>query len=174
MTEAANDFTSAELVAATAAHLPILTNLLQLYAHDFSEFHAIEIDPDGRFDYHQLPLYFSDRNRHPFLVMLDARPAGFVFVSQGSEVTGSRQAWDMAEFFILRAHRRRGLGTRMAHQVFARFPGPWEVRVMHSNRSARDFWARAISSFTSQPAHPATFQRGEHSWHLFRFDSRAA
>ncbi|HEY0794479.1 MAG TPA: GNAT family N-acetyltransferase [Acidisarcina sp.] len=161
-----------ELVPASRAHEPILANLLQLYAHDFSEFHDIEINGDGRFTYNQLPLYFTEPNSHPFLIAIDDKPAGFVFVKKGSELTGNQHAWDMAEFFILRAHRRRGLGTRIASQIFSRFPGPWEVRVMHSNSSAKQFWASAIENFTGMLSHPITIEKESEPWNLFTFDSK--
>jgi hypothetical protein len=41
----------------------IVANLLELYAHDFSEFHPLELGADGRFGYRHLPLYRSERDR---------------------------------------------------------------------------------------------------------------
>ena len=45
-----------EVISATAAQAPILANLLELYAHDFSEFHDLNIGEDGRFGYRSLSL----------------------------------------------------------------------------------------------------------------------
>ena len=56
-----------------------MANLLELYAHDFSEFHNVEIGEDGKFGYQALPLYWSEPDRHPFLIML-AIPMGFIGV----------------------------------------------------------------------------------------------
>jgi predicted acetyltransferase len=50
-------------------HAPILAYLLELYAHDFSGFHRLDIGADGRFDYKSLPLYWSEPNDIPFLIM---------------------------------------------------------------------------------------------------------
>lgn len=36
-----------ELIFATPEQQPILANLLELYIHDFSEFHDVELEPDG-------------------------------------------------------------------------------------------------------------------------------
>jgi predicted acetyltransferase len=98
--------------------------------------------------------------------------AGFVFVKRGSEVSGHEAIWDMAEFFILRAYRRRGVGTQTAHEIFRHFPGPWEVRVMPSNISACHFWARAISSFTGEAIHPARVEKDTKLWDLYSFESK--
>jgi predicted acetyltransferase len=154
-----------EVVSATREQMPIVDNLIQLYAHDFSEFQNIELDTDGRFQYTPLPLYWTDPNRHPFLVKVDGKPAGFVLVKQEAGV------WDMAEFFVVRACRRHGVGTAIAHDVWQRFPGPWEVRVMQANQAAIPFWERAISEFTGNKVAPTHLERGGKSWNLFSFDS---
>jgi hypothetical protein len=69
-------------------------------------------------------------------------------VKRGSEVSGNGAVWDMAEFFVIRGYRRRGFGTQVAHELWRRFPGRWEIRVMQLNVTAHRFWARAISRFT--------------------------
>ena len=57
---------SGQVIPAAAEESPILSNLLQLYAHDFSEFHNLDMGEDGRFGYRSLPLYWSELERHPF------------------------------------------------------------------------------------------------------------
>jgi predicted acetyltransferase len=154
-----------EVIPATAEQMPIVANLIQLYAHDFSEFHHLELGPDGRFNYEPLPLYWSEPNRHPFLVRMDGNLAGFVLVKSNGAV------WDMAEFFVVRGYRRQGIGTAIAHDIWKRFPGQWEVRVMQSNHSATHFWARAISQFTGKPTDPVSLEKAGTCWRLFSFDS---
>jgi len=150
---------------------PVLANLLELYAHDFSEFHDVELGEDGRFGYKSLPLYWSEPNRRPFLLRVDGELAGFVFVKRGSEITGDEAVWDLAEFFVVRAYRRRGIGTRIAHEVWRKFPGQWEVRVMKANVSAHQFWEQAISAFTDKAAYSSGFEKNGERWRLFSFES---
>jgi hypothetical protein len=57
-----------EVDPALREHATILANLLELYAHDFSEFHSLDLGPDGRFGYKSLSLYWSEADRHPFLI----------------------------------------------------------------------------------------------------------
>ena len=160
-----------EIIPATLEQAPILKNLLELYSHDFSEFQELSLGADGRFGYKSLALYWSEPGRYPFLVRTDGKLAGLVFVKRGSEVSGREAIWDMAEFFIVRAYRRRGVGTQTAHEIFKRFPGMWAVRVMPSNVSARHFWARAISSFTGGAVHPARVKKDAKLWELYSFQS---
>src|SRR5438876_5635365 len=144
-----------EVSPASSDQESILANLLELYAHDFSEFHDLELGADGKFGYKHLPLYWREPNRHPFLVRMDGKLAGLVLVKRGSEISRNETVWDMAEFFVVRGYRRRGIGTKTAHEVWRRFPGLWEVRVMESNVPARDFWAHAVSTFLGNAIHPA-------------------
>jgi predicted acetyltransferase len=166
----------AEIEVLPAAHgqQPILANLIELYAHDFSEFADLEIGEDGRFGYASLPLYWSEPGRHPFLIRIDGQLAGFALVKQGSELTGNRAAWDMAEFFILRGYRRRNIGTQAVHQVWKLFPGPWEVRIMHANISALRFWTKGIAAFAGQAVDPALIAHTGKRWSLFSFESRSS
>jgi predicted acetyltransferase len=160
-----------EVIPAAAEEEPTLANLLELYAHDFSEFHRLEMDSAGRFGYPLLPLYWSEPGRFPFLVKECGNLAGFVLVKCGSEVSANLTVWDMAEFFILRGCRRRGIGTQVAHQVWKQFPGPWEIRVMESNISADHFWQRAISTFTGESIHPVFAEKGGKHWKVYSLNS---
>jgi predicted acetyltransferase len=155
-----------EIISASLEQAPILANLLELYAHDFSEFHGIALGEDGRFGYRSLPLYWSEPGRHPFLVRIKGKLAGFALVKKGSEISGKENVWDMAEFFVLRGFRRSGFGTHIAHEVWKRFPGAWEVRVMQSNVSANHFWGHAISMFAGEVIHPVEVEKDGERWSL--------
>jgi predicted acetyltransferase len=164
-----------EVVPAAPEQEPILANLLQLYAHDFSAFHDVPMLADGRFGgYKDLHLYWSEADRHPFLVWVDGKLAGFVFATRGSEVSGDKNIWDVAEFFVLRGYRRRGVGIQIAHDVWRRFPGAWEVRVMEANTSACQFWERAIAAFTGAVVLPVRVEKDGQGWALFSFESRGS
>jgi predicted acetyltransferase len=148
---------------------PVLANLLQLYAHDFSKFHKVELG--ARFVYKQLSLYWSDPQRHPFLIWIAGTLAGFVLVKRGSEVSDDATVWDMAEFFVLREWRGHGVGTHVAQEVWRRFPGRWQVRVMEANVAALQFWERAISRFLGRASNPVRLERDGSQWWVFSFES---
>ncbi len=101
-----------KVVAARADQEPVLANLLELYAHDFSEINDLHLNPDGRFGYAPLPLYWQESSRYPFLIKIDGNLAGFVLVRKGSEVSGDENVWDVAEFFIVRGYCRHRIGMR--------------------------------------------------------------
>lgn len=126
-----------EVIEAGIAEKPVLGRLLELYQHDFSEFHAADVDADGLYGYRYLDNYWTDPERHPFLFRVDAHWAGFALVRAGVP-------HDMAEFFVMRKYRRLGVGQQAARAVFSRFPGEWQVRQERTNAAATRFWRAAI------------------------------
>lgn len=160
-----------EIVQATADHESLLSNLMQLYAHDFAAFYDLDFGADGRFVYNELSLYFREPNRQAFLVRTDGTWAGFILVRKGSQISGADDVWDMAEFFVRREHRRLGLGTEIAHRTWSRFPGKWEVRVLTANTSAGLFWEHAIGLFLGKKIAPLSVVRDGESWTVYSFDS---
>lgn len=161
-----------EVTPALPEEEPILANLLELYAYDFSEFIDLELGADGRFGYKSLPLYWRESARHPFLVRVNGNLAGFVFVRRGSQVSESRYVWDMTEFFIVRGYRRLGIGMKVTQDIWNRLPGMWEVRVTDRNRKAKEFWARAVSEFIGEAIEPNTFEKDGKLWHVYSFESK--
>ena len=163
-----------EVVAATADQETVLANLLELYAHDFSEISDLRLDANGRFGYTPLPLYWQETNRYPFLVKVDNNLAGFVLVKKGSAVSGDENVLDIAEFFILRGYRRHGIGLRVAHEVWRKFPGRWEVRVTERNQAAQAFWSRAVAAFMGIPVEATVIEITGKSWPVFSFNTGLA
>jgi predicted acetyltransferase len=126
----------------------VITNLMQLYKYDFSEFAPIgspygEVGSDGRFVYDGLNSYWREDGRVPLTVQADDRLAGFILVNRWSAL--SRQLdHSVAEFFVLRKYRRIGVGSRAARVLFERWSGRWEVAVASYNKPALLFWRKAI------------------------------
>ncbi len=160
-----------EVIPATPQQEPILANLLQLYIHDFSEFHDVQLGADGRFSYPDLPRYWREPDRHPFLIHTDGKLAGFTLVRKAPSASGSEMAWDLAEFFVLRAYRRQRVGLEAAQQVWRKFPGQWQVRVMESNRPAHHFWAHAVASFAGEAIPSVHSEHDGKYWQHFYFQS---
>ena len=172
MTQQTHAPQSIELLPATIEDRTALSNLYQLYIHDFTDFVERELGDDGRFSYDPLPLYWTESNRFPFLVRVERKLAGFALVKKGSDFSGNTEVWDMADFFVVRCVRRRGVGYLIAEQIWRRFPGAWEVRVMTTNAPAMGFWARAVCRFTTQDIKPMAVTKGEETRYLFNFESK--
>ena len=171
MTRHAHADPQLEILAASSDQKAVLENLLELYQHDFSEFMELEIGIDGRYGYRDLEIYWTDPQRFPFLIFAGGKLAGFVLVRGMTRETSNAPNWDMAEFFVVRGFRRSSVGTRAALDVFARFPGHWQVRVMQANLPACAFWSRAVRLFAGDSVHLDQRSVDGKKWNVFSFHS---
>ena len=73
----------------------LLENLAQLYYYDFSEVRELYVAEDGRFADIDLTPYWVDEWRHPFLLRVDDKLAGFALVSERSKITGKSGVCDI-------------------------------------------------------------------------------
>jgi predicted acetyltransferase len=162
------------LERATPEQAPLLRNLLELYVHDLSEVFPAELGPDGRFGYERLPLYWSEPAvRHAFLIRCGRRVAGFALATRGSPATDDPEDLDVADFFVLRGHRRAGVGRRAAMALWDGLPGNWVVRVAEANRTGLPFWRDVVGAYTGGAFEESTRPGRPHGWRVFRFASTA-
>lgn len=120
----------------------MVRRLIELYLYDLGG-DRWGVEPNGRFApsaWHRR--FWRRRGSHHFVLRVDGRPAGFALVRERADFAGAGVR-EISEFFVLRKYRRRGVGTRAARALFARFPGPWEIAVLAWN-PARRFWRDLI------------------------------
>jgi predicted acetyltransferase len=148
---------------------PVLANLLQLYCYDFSELRRYEVTDHGLFVYRHLDLYFLEPDRHAFLVRAGGALAGFAL----SRLLPSGEH-EVAEFFVMRRHRRSGVGRRAAHLLLAQQRGDWVLRFDVDNVAAAALWTRvaaevAVGDVRSEQLGPPHQQ---HRQTVLRFSNR--
>jgi predicted acetyltransferase len=149
-------------------------NLFQLYTHDFSEQWAGldrgELSDEGLFpDYPYLDTYWSgDPRREPFLIRADGHVAGFVLINDYSH-SGLPVDYLVAEFFVVRKHRRSGVGRAAARQAVTPRPGQWELAVARRNTAALPFWRAVAAEVASGPVE--AIDRDDELWNgpILRF-----
>jgi predicted acetyltransferase len=138
---------SVSVTAAVRTQAALIQNLMQLYTHDFSEFWAGtargEVNAQGLFDPYPLDEYWTCPNWGAMLIGCDRVLAGFCLVNDRTH-SGLAAQRNMAEFFVLRKHRARGVGRIAAEIIFSRCPGLWEVAVARNNTHAHQFWRHTI------------------------------
>lgn len=161
------------LCRAVPSEAEVVSNLLQLYAYDLSETFDLELGPGGRFKYDQLPLYWSEpEHRFPFLIRHGTAIVGFALATRGSPCSDDPQDFDVAEFFVLRRHRRHGIGREAAFQLWNEFAARWIVRVSEGNHAGRQFWTRTITEYTGGAFEETARPNSPRQWRVFAFDSR--
>lgn len=101
----------------------------------------------------------------PFLLTAGARIAGFALVRDAMEEPAP-PPHSVAEFFVLRRYRRRGIGTEAAGQIIRSLPGRWVVRQAPANLPARAFWRRVARELTAG----AFRERQDDRYHTLEFE----
>lgn len=102
--------------------------------------------------------WFGDRNAQVLTILYGDEPAGFAMVRQQPHAPGNGGApgssdarameFTMAEFFIARPWRRRGIGSEAVRLLFDRFAGEWLISEHVRNAAAVHFWRRVVSAYT--------------------------
>lgn len=94
----------------------------------------------------QVQAWMADRNATLLTILEDRHPAGFALVIEEGGANGID--YRMAEFYISRAQRRRGLGRAAARLILDRFAGRWQVSQDASNQGAIAFWRKVLAAYT--------------------------
>ncbi len=148
------------LTPATLEEKPILERLLQLYLYDFTEFDKDDVNEQGLFAYPALSRNWEDPDRHPFLIRVDGKLAGFVLMREGIEglIEPPRKVNTIAEFFVLKKYRQGGIGEFAARWIFDQFKGHWEIEELSSNLPAQTFWRKIVNRYTHGDFREVTFE----------------
>lgn len=113
-----------KLIPATHEQKNTLRNLSRFYAYDMSKACGDEpgwtFPKDGLYREHQVDRYWTDPNRHPFIIEIEGALGGFVLVNQAGSTPDVD--WNIAEFFVTGNFQRKGMGLQVALEVFKRFP----------------------------------------------------
>ncbi|HEY6476131.1 MAG TPA: GNAT family N-acetyltransferase [Polyangia bacterium] len=148
---------------------PILRNLYQLYIHDMSEWLELEAGADGRFAFDTGALWRGDVG--VYLARIADSLAGFAVVSSAKPWLGREAARDVKDFFVLRRHRREGVGRALAQHLWREVPGEWLVRVLAANRPALPFWRAAVRDLRGDDFDDSVAEDRGRQWIHLRFDS---
>jgi predicted acetyltransferase len=153
------------LEAVGAERAETLSNLFQLYVHDFADFwteRQVELQEDGRFPpYPPLPAYWTEADGEALLIRVDGRLAGFVLLNRDSH-SGLATDYSVGEFFVARHYRRSGVGRAAALAAMRARPGLWEVAVARRNTGARAFWRRVADEVAGGPVE--TLEQRDDRW----------
>ena len=125
--------------------------------HPFLVSYFREIDPSKiiengnniKVDYPYLDLYWKDSDRIPLFVILEKKIIGFVLINSWTECKDFDADRSIAEFYIQKAYRRKGIGKRVAFEIFNKFDGTWEIKQSMSNPMAVKFWRKTVEEYTN-------------------------
>jgi predicted acetyltransferase len=97
----------------------------------------------------QIAHWFADPNTYPLVIAREDEPVGFARVLRAlATAAPPRIDYRMAEFFVIRARRRLGIGQVAVQLILSRFAGRWEISEQLRNAGAVSFWRRVVAAYT--------------------------
>jgi predicted acetyltransferase len=105
----------------------------------------------GQRESEQIARLFSGRGAHVLTVCFAEERVGFAKITALSatpSTTPPTTEFSMAEFFIARAWRRRGIGAQAVRLILDRFEGSWLITEHLRNEAAVRFWRRVVGAYT--------------------------
>ncbi len=147
----------------------VFIQMLGLYLYDFSEFSNADINEYGYFGYKHIDDYWNEEGRYPFFIRVNGKLAGLVLVRSCCEHNHLPNPHNIAEFFVMKKYRQKGVGRMAATMIFDMFHGGWEVSQWINNVPAQNFWGKVIADYTDGKYH--TFTAMEANSIGFTFDN---
>ncbi len=117
----------------------ILRNLIKEYEKELLNIENPE-------EYKYLNSYWGKEDRFPYFINVDNKIAGFILVNGHTLI--NKDGKNIAEFYIKKEFRNKGIGKLAAFKVFDKFKGNWETRQIKENISAQNFWRKVVSEYT--------------------------
>lgn len=149
----------------------VFMQMMELFKYDFSEFSDDDLNEYGYFGYPRIDDYWNEEGRYPFFIRVDGKLAGLVLVRSCCEYNDLSSPHNIAEFFVMKKYRKKGVGKEAAIRIFDMFPGGWEIAWWTANLPAQNFWGKVVESYTNGKYH--TFRVEEASRAGYIFDNSA-
>ena len=134
--------TDIKLYRADKTEKSIIRKMIELYLYDFSEYNLADINEHGEYGYDRLDDYWTDNSRYPYIINYKGKKCGFAFVREIFEK--DEMINNIAEYFIMRKYRKKGIGRYIAFKIFSMNKGKWQINVLDCNKPAIIFWENII------------------------------
>ena len=125
----------------------VLSNLLQKYLYEMSQYFDDEIGSDGNYPYSYLPLYFTDDDRSAYFIYDGDEMIGFALINTCS-LTDEKIDNCIAEFTIFPVYRRKGKGLDAVDALVKERSGKWQLKYVTMNKPAERFWNKVKDRYS--------------------------
>jgi len=125
----------------------ILRNLLEKYEYEFSQYNNRDVNALGLYGYRYLDNYWSKDGRWAYFIEVDGKLAGFAMVRDVSH-DGTGIDFNLAEFFVMYAYRRLGVGKEAFFKALEIHRGRWQLAYIPKNIPSVHFWNKVVDEYT--------------------------
>jgi predicted acetyltransferase len=125
----------------------ILSNLLEKYHYEFTQYEPRDVNKLGLYGYQSLDFYWIDEKRWAYFIVVDGNLAGFVLV-RNYPLKDTKTYFVIPEFFVMYKYRRSGVGRQAFFQVLNKHKGRWRICLHPNNITSVHFWDSVIKEYT--------------------------
>lgn len=136
-----------QIEIAKATEKEALRILLTAYLSELRQYNTNPIAEKTPIDYPYFDQYWLEEKRIPLLFKQAGENIGFALLNDFVLCPPFDATISMAEFYILPAFRKKGIGLMVASRIFKNYPGRWEIREMEKNIISQQFWRKVIGAF---------------------------
>ena len=120
--------------------------------------------------YKHLGSYWEKKNRKPYFIAINTTIVGFVLLNNHTLV--QKDGYNVAEFYIKKAYRNKGIGKKAVYVLFNLFPGRWEIRQLDNNITGQKFWNNVVDKYTNHNYKEISFENEKWRGIVQIFDNR--
>ena len=137
-----------ELRQACLEDREILSNLLEKYDYEFSQYDNRDVNKLGLYGYKYLDYYWVEEKRWAYFIVVDQKLAGFIMVNDYSEVEDRKTDFVISEFFVMYKYRHLGVGRQAFFKVLELHKGTWQLKRHPKNIPSVHFWNKVVCEYT--------------------------
>lgn len=126
----------------------ILSNLLEKYNYEFSQYSNDNFDNNGLFGYSHLDSYFEEEDRFAYFIIVENNLAGFVLINKHKECDRDID-WSVAEFFVSFNYRNKGIATNIMNSVFNIHKGYFNIKYHPKNIASEKLWNKVAKKYSN-------------------------
>jgi len=125
----------------------ILSNLLEKYHYEFTQYEIRDVNKLGLYGYQSLDYYLTDEKRWAYFIVVDDQLAGFALVR--NHLSECMETYFViSEFFVMYKYRNSGVGRQAFFQVLGKHKGQWRLCQHPKNITSACFWDSVIKEYT--------------------------
>jgi len=152
-----------------------LRDLWEKYDYDSSEYDRSDVNELGLYGEGTLNWYWTKGSYWAYFIVVDAKLAGFVILTDRPVIEGTQMDSQVGEFFVMRKYRRMGVGRRAFEQAFALHTGRHQIVRHPKNAAAVRFWDTVVNEhtkgqYTLLPSHPGFVYQDGTAGDVFIFE----
>lgn len=130
---------SLQILPAGPEYQNTIWNMFQFYCYDTSVYDGYDVETDGKYkmcadyfaQYWQLPRWSA------YILRVDGALAGFALIEPSEAVAAAQE---LADLFIMRRFRRRGVAQQVVSHFLAARAIPWTITTFDDAPDATAFW----------------------------------